>query len=178
MEFDVTGLHQIDLLRALISEAKPKGYGVKIYEDSLDRGENVNSISDEEAAVFFADFNSGREPNLQIVDYYKGMPIKLDLHKKSNGQIVAASFGYDVSHGEFAYLKVLLTYFHIDDIIILDKFHSTQFKGDDSLKDSAEVIELNAFIEDAVSTPYKYGSYWKLDPLHPTYQSFKIEHTV
>lgn len=174
MKFDVTHLNLKDLLRALVANAKPKGFGEKIYEDSIDRGENVQSVSEEEMAVFFSEFDAMTEGMCRIVDYYKGMPIKLDLTKNDNGQIIASSTSYDVAHGAFEYLKTLLTYFVLDEIIIIDRstHHSVDFGQDISHQEHARFLK--TFVEDANRVAYEFGYYWKLDPRHRCYESFRI----
>lgn len=174
MKFDVTNLNLRDVLRALVANAQPKGYGEKIYADCLDKGENVESVSDEEMDEFFSEYVSMANGSCRVVDYYKGMPIKLDLTKEGDGQITANSIGYDISHGEFEFLKAILPYFVLDEIIIIDR--SEHAMADPANRNSGidQVRLLKSFVEAARRVPYEFGYYWKLDPLHPSYAQFKI----
>ena len=173
MKFDVTHLNLRDLLRALVANAKPKGYGEKIYEDCIFRGENVQSVSEQEMEDFFAEFETMVEGSCRVVDYYKGMPIKLDLNK-NNGQVIASSVSYDVAHGEYEYLKTLLTYFLLDEIIIVDRtVHSlADYKPGEYQLEQARLLK--EFVSDAERVSYEFGHYWKLNPLHPAYAGYQI----
>lgn len=174
MEFDVSSIDLKDLLRALIANAKPKGLGEAEYNWRRSRKENTDSISDKEMNEFFKNFHEELEGGQRIVDYYMGMPIKLDLAKKPSGRIVTSSLGYDRAHGRYAFLKVLLTYFHADDILILKKGYPQYYTFEETPFVKKANDALRKLVSKSLKTQTSNGASWKIDITHPSYQLFQV----
>lgn len=123
MLFDVTDLDKEILIKGLIANAKAVGIGEMEYKFKNFKGELVDSITEEEISEYLIIIDELKNKNIkgaQIIDYYKGQPIKLELFFRKE-RLLASSHGYDVRNGKYSFLKTLIDFFGIDDILIVQK---------------------------------------------------------
>lgn len=126
MEFDITDLDKVLLIKTLYAHAVPNGMGKAEYFVRQVRGENIIGLSDEECEEIL----SKDDPDAleQLIDYHKGKPIKLSFDHRSNGKIFACSDGYDSRNGRYRFLEALLNVFDLDEIIFIKKGYPRHLK--------------------------------------------------
>jgi len=161
MEFDVTNLDKVLLIKTLYVHADPKGRGIDEYNFLKDRGLNVIGLTDYECNEILNTYH----PGTILIDYLKGKPIKLSFSRQSNGQIFVSSTGYDCRNGRYRFLEALLNVFDLDEILIIKKGYSQHLNRmiDDY---THRPIEETMILQNIVKHTKKHtdnGSYWTID---------------
>lgn len=124
MIYDVTNIDKVKLIQSLYLFAKAKGFGIIENKAKEYLGKDVNSISRKECEELIENAKETFH-SIEIVDYYDGVPLKIDLEKK-DGKLYFWSFDYDYRHGKYRSLEAFLYNLSYDEIIIKRKSY-----GDD-----------------------------------------------
>ncbi|MBP1631279.1 MAG: hypothetical protein H6Q15_2172 [Bacteroidetes bacterium] len=164
MQFDITTIDKKLLLQSLYIGSTACGLGVCEYAIRKTRGENVDTLSDEECETALLEFTTSNVGNYRIFDYHKGKPLKINFCKKKNGRIIADTYGYDSRNGRYQFFKIMLDTFPINEIKIIKKTYSP---NEDDIKKhentpSEEIVYYKEKLK--LSTKHKdvYGTFWKL----------------
>lgn len=174
MIFDITNIDLRTLIRALIAYAEPKGLGKLEYSTRKKHKDLVDSISEEELNIEINSFENLIEGSYRLFDYYKGKPIKLDLKKKSNGRIIVSTSGYDTRNGKFRFLEVLLDFFALDEIRIVQKSYGHMSDFDfPKIEDRDEIDDFiyNNFVNSSIKNKDEFGRFWTIDSNNVGYKS-------
>jgi len=170
MKFDITNIDKKKLLKTLFSHSFPTNHGVGKVEYLVrkDRGENVDSLTDEECEDILFNFNTYSDilpQSFRILDYYKGKPIKIVFDKQKNGRILVDSCGYDSRNGKYMFLVAMLNEFPKEEIFIVRKkylpYTLSEIKDMDYLSKEEEAYFKN-IIASSTKKQNSFGSYWQL----------------
>jgi len=99
-----------------------------------------------------------------IFNLYKGIGednTRLWIWKKDNGQILADSEHYDARNGKYTFLDAMLSKFTMDEILIIQKEYSYQFKSDNH-RPQERMDYLVNLLKTAVEKENEMGTYWAL----------------
>ena len=121
MEFDITHLDKKTVIQALFAHAAPLTLGKCEYDFRKKIGDNVDGLPDSECELILKKIYQLDKGNIRLLDYYKGKPMKLNFDKKSNGQILVDSDGYDLRNGKYRFFEAFLNIFMLDEIFITKK---------------------------------------------------------
>ena len=96
MEFDITNIDKVKLLKALYDYADPYiGVGGAEFITRKARGENVSELSDLECAIALSEFNESTDSGgFRIFDYHNGKPMKVVFGRLSTGKGADAESHY------------------------------------------------------------------------------------
>ncbi|WP_312921725.1 hypothetical protein [Empedobacter brevis] len=164
MQFDLTNINLLDFTRALIAFSESNIIALLEKEIRSAKDELTESITEADFKNLIQEFNNTNDGIFPILDYYKGSPIKLTLRKKSNGQILFSSLGYDTRVDKYKVLEILLELFDHRDIKIIQKTYG-EFESHfekDSLKDE-RVIELKKILKHTIKKKDQYGIYYSIE---------------
>ncbi len=163
MEFDITKLDKVLLIKTLYNHAGLIGVGEAEYTFRGKRGENVLGLTDEECnEILSRDHPESME---MLLDYHNGKAMKLGFQHKFSGRTFASSDGYDSRHGRYRFLEALLNVFDLDEIIIIKKGYPLHLKEmiDECTK---RPIDETMLLKNVVKNTVKHkdsGTYWTID---------------
>jgi hypothetical protein len=164
MEFDITNTDKAVLIKALFAFSAPLRMGAVEYLVRKNRGENVDDLTDKECDEILWKFKNTNE-SLQILDYYKGKPMKLFFIQKKNGRILVDSTYYDSLNGEYRFLEAMLNYFPINEILITKKGYRRDIREELPKHLSRTKDQISTFvclIKDSIQKENEFGKYWEL----------------
>lgn len=121
MTFDITNINLKTLLKAVFAYSEPVGLGMAEYKTRKSWKENVDGLTDNECEMILFELNSNESKFIRLLDYYKGKPMKFDIVKKKNGQILVNSSAYDARNGKYRFFEAMLDSFLEEEIIIIKK---------------------------------------------------------
>lgn len=121
MEYDITHLDKKKVIQALFAHAAPLNLGTVEYKIRKKMNDNVDGLSDEECEIILMKFYQMDKGSIQLLDYHKGKPMKLNFHKKGNGRVLVDSDGYDLRNGKYRFFEAFLNIFMLDEIFITKK---------------------------------------------------------
>jgi len=163
MRFDISKLDLKLLLRALILNSEPKGIGIAEYFIKKDRNLLVDSITDEEFEFFTCDLKMAKEGHFRILDYYHGKPIKFDIRKKANEQILVDSSALDSRIGKFKFFEILISYFDSQDFKIIRKGYSYNHFPETDLDRKEDIKYFKKISDNLIEKRNENGRYWIID---------------
>ena len=165
MEFDITNIDKVKLLKALYAYADPSIGGVASAEffTREARGENVSELSDLDCAIALSEFNeSSIRESFRIFDYHNGKPMKVVFYRLSTGRVLVSSNHYDERNGKYRFLEAMLSAFPKKDIQIVDKSTPrTVDKNDNSSKERKN--HFRSILQNTTKERNEFGYYWKID---------------
>ncbi|SHK69019.1 hypothetical protein [Epilithonimonas mollis] len=163
MRFDISKLDLKLLLRALILNSEPNGIGIAEYLIKKDRNLLVDSITDKEFEFYTYDLRNAKEGNFRILDYYYGKPIKFDIRKKANGQILVDSSAFDSRIGKYKFLEILISYFQTKDFTIIKKGYTYNNFPETDLNRKEDIKELKKITNNLLVKRNVNGRHWIVD---------------
>jgi len=165
MEFDITNIDKKLLVKTLIAHSNTIGLGKEEYKFRKSFGEIVDGINDIECDYILSEYNNSKKgrSHFEILDYYKGKPIKLNFYRNSKGKVLVNTDSYDVRNGKYRFLESMLNTFFLDEIKIIKKGYRQFLMTDlpESLKRNKEQNKL--FRELLKNTDLKKdnsGNFW------------------
>lgn len=171
MRFDITKLDLKLLLRALILNSEPKGIGITEYIVKKDKNLLVDSISDEEYEFHIYDLKKAKEGSFRILDYYHGKPIKFDVQKKINGQLLVDTSAFDSRVGKYKFFEILIGYFDAKDFKVIKKGYSSNCFPETDSERKMEINFLKKVHNNLVEKRDQHGRYWLIDESKNRFES-------
>ena len=168
MEFDITNLDEILVLKSLFAYSEPLGMGEVEYQIRNNRSENVIGLTDEECEYILKKaYDSQRFHIVSILDYYKGKPMKIEFVFKPNGRKLLNTDDYDYRNGRYRAFEAFLDTFLYEEIKITKKefSHYVWYKESvDHFSRPKEVVEkFRRIIKQFILKNGVYGKYWTID---------------
>lgn len=121
MVIDITHLDKTLLIQALFAFANPAGLGKAEFLFRKIKGDNVDGLTEAECELILSQVENIEYTHVQLIDYLKGKPIKLNFYRKKNGRILVETSSYDSRNGKYRFLEALLNFFPLDEIYITRK---------------------------------------------------------
>ena len=116
---------------------------------------------------------------IDVLDYYKGKPIKLLINKKRNGQETISAASYDTRNGKYRFFEAMLNIFSVEEIQITkrkyDEFVEEYIDQHTPLDAEQENI-FKSLLKNTIKKQNEKGAYWIVNNQAISYKSpFDIE---
>ena len=151
----INKLDRINMIKALFLHGEQKGYGRLVKSPE---------ISDDDVKKMLHPF-SGEKSSI-VIDYFKGVPIKIEISKDYNGNEYLDLSDYDYVHGEYRGLEALINTFELEEIILKRKSYSTNLKGHIKSNENQNWFEVSMMLRrmKKKEEPYLYqGKLWRFE---------------
>lgn len=118
MKIITNKIDRILLLQTLFYHGKQKGLGKLVKDPEMTENDAIDLLNGKEE-----DKVSGL-----LIDYYDGVPMKIEFCKDKSGDEFIDTSDYDYAHGEYRFLEAMLNSFDLSEIVISKRVYDSEMK--------------------------------------------------